>query len=365
MESEVVHNPVQEHDGPGQVPGVLQDAQDDVEDHDVRDYEGQDRLDAAVDSRQHGGPELALAAEVDDGSPYERLVHGGDHPVQERADVDDRREDHQAHRNEDGHACDRCDHDVGDAVLQGGLHVRLRHNIGDDALSLGVSRRCDVHAHLLAVVLVVDLAHEVGRVPQLGTDHVVEVLGVLQDLDRGSASGEAEVVREAVLQRDGGLLDVGRVVDPEPGRLSPALAHGVGEGVHALRRLGGHRHDRNAQDGRQRVHVDLELLPGLVDLRERDDDGKPQLQCLEAQDQAVDQVGGVRHQDDGVVVALRQVPEDDLLVVRVAGHAVRSGEVVDADGLAVPGYHSLIELHGGSWVVRRYDPHARQACEKG
>ena len=80
----MVHGPVKEHDRPREVAGVLQDAQDDVEDHDVRDDETEYRLDAAVDTRGDRGPELAVAAQVYDGGSYEALVCGRDHLVQEK-----------------------------------------------------------------------------------------------------------------------------------------------------------------------------------------------------------------------------------------------------------------------------------------
>ena len=110
--------------------------------------------------------------------------------------------------------------------------------------------------------------------------------------------------------------------------------------------------------------VDHGVPAGGVDLVQRQYRGYAELHGLDAENDAADEGRRVRHEDYAVVPVLDQALDDHLLVVRIAGYAVRARQVLDDDRMAVPDDGPLVEGDRRPGIIGGYDADSRQTAEK-
>ncbi len=205
-------------------------------------------------------------------------------------------------------------------------------------------------------------------------DQALCVLQALQQLQRqpsgGTALGQLLVA-----------LDLSRQLQQLRFDIVP-VAHGHGSNPRVL--FLGHRKDRAlqllhalgavadgrdhgaAQQGLQRLQVDLDALAlCVVHHVQHEHDGAPQFQQLRRQVEVALQIGGIQHVDDEIWLRAGEVAAGNAFVFALGRKAVRAGQIHHLDILAIQREESAAALDGDARPVAHVVPRPGERVEDG
>ncbi len=242
MQTELHHDAVQQHDHPWKVARVLQQAEQQVEDQDIRHHDRQDGLDRYVHAHRDDLPDRPpdeLGQLFEEVADQERVAVQQD-GLQRSPYHHHCQKDAGQHRQQDRYPGGGPKSELGYAVPERELPFQLPDHLGRDPSRLAVAVAGDVHLHVLAVLLAEILSIAVGGAPYRRWELFNEEVVPLQQLDQGAADREAflggdPVVRHVLQERLYVAVvpgDIRRALDPAGDDILHQPVHSLAGGGH-------------------------------------------------------------------------------------------------------------------------------------